>query len=125
MLESTLESKFTREDYVLRDYLAADRTLLANDRTFLASIRTALTAFVVAATFIKFFNSPLMHFFGWAFIPLGVVALVHGYIRYKKMKGLILAEEQTQQVLESKRASSAVITEKISLKKATPTVRPS
>ncbi len=125
MLESTLEPQFVRENYVLRDYLAADRTLLANDRTFLAGIRTALTAFVVAATFINFFASPLMHILGWSFIPMGGFALIHGYIRYKKMKKLILAEKQTQQVLELKRIKPQVMPEELPLKKEAPTVRPS
>jgi len=31
---------------VLRDHLAADRTILANERTLLAYIRTALTFFI-------------------------------------------------------------------------------
>jgi len=39
---------------ILRDHLAADRTILANERTFLAYIRTALTLFVAGLSFIHF-----------------------------------------------------------------------
>ncbi len=106
MLESTLDPQFNRQDYILRDYLAADRTLLANERTFLASVRTALTSFVVAGTFIKFFTHPLMNLFGWIFMPLGMIAVAHGFIRYKKMKKLIFSEEHAQQILESHRRGS-------------------
>lgn len=126
MLESTLEPGFARQDYILRDYLAADRTLLANERTFLASIRTALTSFVVAGTFIKFFTHPLMNLFGWIFMPLGMIAVAHGFIRYRKMKKLIFSEEHAQQILESHRRGSGELVEMpfTSEKKPVP-VRPS
>ena len=44
--------KYPKEDLILRDWLAADRTELANERTFLAYIRTAL-AIIVTDTWLE------------------------------------------------------------------------
>ena len=70
----------------LRDYLAVDRTILANQNTFLAYIRTALTLFVVGLTFVKFFDQPVIAIIGWAFVPIGVVTFVVGFLRYNKLR---------------------------------------
>lgn len=70
---------------ILRDYLAADRTILANERTLLAYIRTALTLLVVGASFIKFFDSFVLEILGWTFIPLAMAAGIVGFSRYERM----------------------------------------
>jgi len=102
MLDSTLGPEYTRENYILRDYLAADRTILSNERTFLSYLRTALTSFVVGASFIKFFDGHLVFFtLGWLFIPLGMCCAIFGVIRYRQMKRLILKAEKTKAVLEN------------------------
>jgi putative membrane protein len=78
-------SRFDREKLILRDCLAADRTVLANERTFLAYLRTALTLFVSGVTFIKFLGSVWLAILGWLFIPLGVFVFIYGYHRYRSM----------------------------------------
>ena len=35
-------TQFKKEELILRDYLAADRTALANERTLMAYIRTSV-----------------------------------------------------------------------------------
>ena len=45
---------------ILRDHLAADRTVLANERTFLAYIRTTLTLFV-AGYLLSISKKSLLH----------------------------------------------------------------
>lgn len=77
------------EKPILRDYLAADRTILANERTLLAYIRTALALLVVGVSFIKFFDSPLIEFAGWIFIPLCVLVSIAGFRRHGKTKKMI------------------------------------
>ena len=48
-MENNLNSQSSHnKNAVIRDHLAAQRTLLANERTFLAYIRTALTLFVAS-----------------------------------------------------------------------------
>ena len=74
---------------ILRDYLAAGRTDLANERTFLAYIRTALAVFAAGVTFVHFFDSIWLEIVGWAIVPIGVVLLAVGVIRYKRMKRMI------------------------------------
>lgn len=82
-------SRFAKEDLILRDYLAADRTVLANESTFLAYIRTALTFFIAGVTFIRFFDSLLIEVVGWLFIPLGIAIFALGLWRYKRMKDMM------------------------------------
>ncbi len=74
---------------ILRDYLAIDRTILANQNTFLAYIRTALTLFAAGLTFIKFFDSRVLEYIGWAFIPIGVITFVVGLIRYNRLRATL------------------------------------
>ncbi|MGD8400481.1 MAG: DUF202 domain-containing protein [Bacillota bacterium] len=78
-------SHFDREKLILRDCLAADRTVLANERTFLAYMRTALTLLVSGLTFIKFLGSVWLTVLGWIFIPLGGFVCVYGCRRYRSM----------------------------------------
>jgi putative membrane protein len=87
-MEQSAYSRFEK-DLILRDYLAADRTLLANENTLLAYSRTALTFFVAGVSFIRFFDSPLLSILGWAFVPLGVVILLIGAVRYQRMRSAI------------------------------------
>ena len=86
--------KVPKEKMILRDYLAADRTILANERTFLAYIRTGLTLFVAGVTFIHFFDPVLIIIMGWTFIPLGVIMLAVGAMRYRKMQSVLREMEE-------------------------------
>ena len=89
---------FTREELILRDYLAADRTALANERTFLAYVRTALTFFVTGVTFIKIFDDPVLTFTGWIFMPLGLFIFIAGLIRYLNMRRDISKLRQAENI---------------------------
>ncbi len=78
---------YNREDMILRDHLATDRTVLANERTFLAYVRTALSLIVSGASFIKFSDTPLVQYIGYFLIPLGIYISVAGtknYINVRK-----------------------------------------
>lgn len=78
-----------KQQMILRDYLAVDRTVMANEASFLAYIRTALTFAVVAVTFIKFFSATSMHILGWIFVALAVLLVVHGATRYDAMDRIL------------------------------------
>lgn len=84
--------KMIKEKLILRDYLAADRTVLANERTFLAYIRTALTLFAAGVTLTFFFESVVIVMIGWILMPLGVMTLVIGLVRYRKIQRRIRSE---------------------------------
>ena len=80
------------DQLILRDYLAADRTILANERTFLAYIRTALTLFVAGLSFVhlkEIFSSYIVEVIGIIFILLGIATFFVGLYRYKRMQALI------------------------------------
>ena len=84
--------KGLEDQLILRDHLAADRTILANERTFLAYIRTALTLFVAGLSFVhlkQFFTSYIVEVIGIVFILLGIATFFVGLFRYKRMQALI------------------------------------
>jgi putative membrane protein len=87
-------SDVSKEKLILRDQLAIDRTILSNERTFLAYIRTALALFATGGFVIRFFDSNLLEVLGWIFILLGIITVVIGKFRYRKMKRLIELEEK-------------------------------
>ncbi len=94
-MKNSLDSRNAHNHPVLRDHLAAQRTMLANERTYLAYIRTALTLFVAGVSFIKFFGNIIYEITGWLLIPLGILVFIKGIISYIKMKRLITEEEQS------------------------------
>ncbi len=69
--------------------LAAERTRLANHRTFLAYQRTALTLFVAGVTFIRFFDSLIVEIIGGVFVPVGIITIVVGIVRYRRTRDRI------------------------------------
>lgn len=85
-------SEVSKDKLILRDQLALDRTVLANERTFLAYVRTALALFATGGFAIRFFDSVLLEAVGWIFIVLGVITVVIGHLRYRKVKRLIELE---------------------------------
>ena len=91
-------SRYEREQLILRDHLAVERTMLANERTFLAYLRTALSLFALGIAFLKIplFESLLFRITGWILIPLSVAVLLIGWVRYKRTRDRIapLREEE-------------------------------
>ena len=74
------------DELILRDHLAAGRTDLANERTLLAYIRTALAVFAAGVTFVHFFDSVWLDILGWAIVPVGILILVVGVVRFERMR---------------------------------------
>jgi len=95
-------SRYCEEELILRDHLAAERTVLANERTALAYLRTMLTFLIGGATFIQFFDSVLIEVLGWIFLPVSLVVGVFGLVKYVKVKrqlaeiGSAVREEMTK-----------------------------
>jgi len=82
-------SQSRQEELILRDYLAAQRTVLANDRTVLAFLRTTLTFLIGGVSFIQFFHSPFVRAMGWTFLPLALIVLLIGFVKYVRMKSAL------------------------------------
>ncbi len=49
-------TRFKREELILRDYLAADRTVLANERTLMSYIRTSVALAAAGGSLIHFLD---------------------------------------------------------------------
>jgi putative membrane protein len=90
-------SSTVKEQLILRDRLAIDRTVLANERTLLAYVRTALTFFLVGISFI---HVPMLHpdpdfdglvygLSGWLFVSTAVVVAAVGYVRYRTFRARV------------------------------------
>ena len=75
-------SEVKRDDLIVRDILAADRTVLANERTLLAYIRTAIALIATGAGVIHLFGIGLADIAGASLIALGVVVLGWGARRF-------------------------------------------
>jgi len=80
---------FSKEELILRDHLAIDRTILANDRTFLSYVRTSLAIIAAGGAVIHFFEGEWIKTGGIALALIGIAILMVGYVRYKKMDRLI------------------------------------
>lgn len=84
MTENPYE-RFQREELILRDELAIDRTILANERTILAYLRAALTLVIAGVTFLHFFDNGMLLYIGIICVPLGLATGTFGVLRYRKM----------------------------------------
>jgi putative membrane protein len=82
-------SQFRADELILRDHLAAERTVLANERTALAYLRTMLTFLIGGVTFIEFFESLAIRLLGWVFIPTACVVGAFGLVKYAQVKRLL------------------------------------
>ena len=81
-----------RDEMILRDYLALDRTILANERTLLAYLRTFIGTFSAGIVIVKLLDTPLVNVIGYVFVIISPLFIVLGAIRYiqisKKLKSI-------------------------------------
>jgi len=83
-MTETAYGRVAEEELILRDRLAAERTVLANERTLLAYVRTALGTFVAGVSFLQFFTSAIVQALGWAFTAASLAMLIFGIVRYRQ-----------------------------------------
>lgn len=72
----------TREEIILRDYLAMQRTTLANERTLFSYIRTSLYLILGGIGLIQVEVFANIKWIGHLALVISVVLLVYGVIRY-------------------------------------------
>lgn len=82
--------KLFKDDLILRDHLAIDRTRLANERTFLAYFRTSIffLGTGISVIHIQFFEQ--VTYLGWILIALSPIIFsigLHRLIRVRKAIG--------------------------------------
>jgi putative membrane protein len=78
----TFENK---EEIILRDYLALERTKLANERTLFAYIRTSLYLILAGMTLIQLQQFGSIQWIGIISLALSVVILIVGIWRYRSL----------------------------------------
>ncbi len=94
-------SRFVKDDLILRDELAVDRTLLANERTLLAYLRSAVALLIAGVTIMHFSEQNWFWIFGLLCIPIGVVTGTIGVVRYRNMnRSINVVRTQKQSTAE-------------------------
>lgn len=78
-------SRFERNELILRDELAIDRTLLANERTLLAYLRSAVSLGIAGISIMHFAAHGWYFWAGVACLPAGVLAALIGIVRHRRM----------------------------------------
>ncbi|UUV20114.1 DUF202 domain-containing protein (plasmid) [Fusobacteria bacterium ZRK30] len=70
---------YEKENMILRDCLATDRTILANERTYLAYLRTVVSFLAAGIGLIKYVDDGLfIQSLGWLFLLASMITLVIG-----------------------------------------------
>ena len=92
-----------RDEMILRDYLALDRTVLANERTLLAYLRTFIGTFSAGIAMVKLFDVFFTNLIGYIFIVVSPLFIVLGMIRFaqisKKLKTIDKTENTEKEIM--------------------------
>lgn len=75
-----------KEEIILRDYLALERTRLANERTLFAYIRTALYLILGGIAFMQMHDFKSIKWLAPVCFVLSVIILITGIVKYFLMK---------------------------------------
>lgn len=94
LLTDDLFKKFVEKELNLNDQLAAIRSILASERTFLAYQRTALATLVAGITLLQFFDLFWFQLVGVVLIPISIITVTIGFIRYRKTRRYIFQLEK-------------------------------
>ncbi len=84
-MSETPYAKFEKDELILRDELAIDRTLLANERTLLAYLRSGVALLIAGASIIHLTSGGWFWCVGIACIPFGIITGIIGITRYRGM----------------------------------------
>ena len=75
--------RLRRDELIVRDELALDRTRLANERTMLAYVRTAIMLLVSGGTILKLFGEQTGYVVAaWIIMIVGVAVAAAGTVRF-------------------------------------------
>ncbi len=81
--------KFKKEELILRDELAIQRTKLAEERTYLAYIRSGMTVAMGGIFFVGYFKEGVFSYIGYLAVLLGVVFFGYGTYKHRKSQQII------------------------------------
>jgi len=92
-----------REQIILRDYLALERTKLANERTLLSYIRSSLYLLIGGLALLKIEDFERIDYLGYLSLLLTVLFLIIGIYRFRKLNNqLIIYYNQIKAIEEQK-----------------------
>jgi putative membrane protein len=110
VLEDDPYAVFKREEMILRDWLALDRTVLANKRTFLAYARTAIALVVLGIAFVRLIDHRFFEVAGFVLMSLGIVIFFVGTREYittgARLRQLLKKEKELERELVGKELCS-------------------
>ncbi len=89
MLKNVLNLSYeyrNREEIILRDFLALERTRLANERTLLAYLRTSLYMVLGGIAFLQLKDFASIRWLGYVTIGLAGVFIVTGIVRFYHLR---------------------------------------
>ena len=75
-----------KEEIILRDYLALERTKLANERTLLSYTRTSLYMVLGGIAFLQLQDFAQLRWIGYVAIFLSVIFGIFGILRYLQIR---------------------------------------
>lgn len=75
-----------KEDIILRDHLAIERTKLANERTLLSYIRTTLYLVLGGIAFLGMQDLKEIRGLGYLSLALAIIVLIIGIVRFLELK---------------------------------------
>lgn len=85
MLKNVLKLKYefqNKEEIILRDFLALERTRLANERTLLAYLRTSLYMVLGGIAFLQLRDFESIRWIGYVAIVLSIAFVLTGIVRF-------------------------------------------
>jgi len=75
-----------KEEIILRDYLAIERTRLANERTLLSYIRTSLYLLLAAIAFFQLEDLDKIKWLAWPTLAFSILSFAAGILKYYQLK---------------------------------------
>lgn len=75
-----------RQEIILRDFLALERTRLANERTLLSYLKGSMYLFVASMTIIKLEEFENIESVGYFSLAISIIALAVGLLRFFQLK---------------------------------------
>lgn len=88
-MKKILKSKYkfeNREEIILRDFLALERTRLANERTLFSYIRTSLYLFLGGIALFQITGFERIKWLGYVSLSFSVIILIIGIFRFNHLK---------------------------------------
>ena len=80
----------SRDEVILRDYLALERTKLANERTLLAYLRTSLYMLLGGIAFFELTELANIRWLGYPALGLSAILFLTGVLRYSLTRSRII-----------------------------------